>query len=76
MPEKNEASAVRSSDETHEDGVGGDSYVAASTVLGMARCSKGGNVFQAAKSWIHVATGERRSGNAIDHAHEAMLGMT
>lgn len=49
MPEKNEASAVRSSDKMHDDGVGGDSYVATSTVLGMARCSKGGNVFQAAK---------------------------
>jgi hypothetical protein len=49
MSDKNEASAVRRADKTQDDGVGGDSYVAVSTVLGMVRCSRSGNVFQAAK---------------------------
>jgi hypothetical protein len=77
ITEKNEASIVRRADKTHDDGVGGDSYVAASATLGMVGCSKGGNVFQATSSPIHVGLGEGRSGNAIDHLqHEAMFEMT
>jgi hypothetical protein len=77
MPEENEASAVCRGDKMQDDGVGGDSYVAASAILGMVECSRGGNVFQAASSPIHVGSGERRSGNAIDHVqHEAMFEKT
>jgi hypothetical protein len=77
MPEKNEAPAVCRGDQMQDDGVGGDSYVATSTTLGMVRCSNGGNVFQAAKVLIHVGSGERRSSNATDHVQdEAMFETT
>jgi len=50
MSEKNEAPAVCRDDTMQDDGVGGDSYVAGSAILGMVGCSRGGNVFQTASS--------------------------